>query len=106
MRTASPPPISPRPPPSARCRQRLWHRVIAMRPARPAAHDPRQPHPATRPKPEPPDGVTGEFRATRRVPTGPPHEHGQRVAITGDQHDGDTLERQVHHAPEEIDDSL
>ena len=48
-----------------------------MRPARPAAHNPEQPHPAARPKPVPRDGLIGIFRTGRQVAAGIADEAGK-----------------------------
>src|SRR5690606_25316707 len=98
--------IAPRQIPPARLRKFFRHRIIAMRPTRTAAPEPRQPHPAARPETEYPDRVAGEFRAGRQVPARPPGKGRERVAIERDEENGGDLEWKIHDPPEQRHDSI
>src|SRR5690606_16302150 len=88
-------PITPGSIPDVTALQPLGHRVQAVSPARPAAHETEQPHPAARPKSVAGDCLRGIFGTGRQMTARTADKAGERGLIEAHEPDADQATRRA-----------
>ena len=96
------PPQTPGRPPDLVLVETVGNEVHPMGAARPASHDPEQPHPAAAPQPMPGDRLIGIFRTGRKVPAGIADEARQRQLVEPDEACAQQPCRRLRPGPGEI----